>query len=49
MKRSADKSRASPVLAVIALALAGLLALVTAERTWIGYVPSADIPRSDFP
>jgi hypothetical protein len=44
-----DFNHVSPVLAVIALALAGLLALVEAERFWIGYVPVAEIPLLDFP
>jgi hypothetical protein len=39
-----DFNQVSPVLAVNALALAGLLALVEAERFWIGYVPTAEIP-----
>ena len=44
MKRSPDRranNHASPVLAIIALTLTGLLALVVAERYWIDGVSSA--------
>jgi len=44
-----DVNHASPVLAIVAITLASLLALIEAERSWIGYVAPADVLLSDLP
>jgi ABC-type transport system involved in cytochrome c biogenesis permease component len=48
MKRQ-DLQHASPVLAVIALTLAGLLALLEAERFWMDDVPPPEVSLLDAP